>query len=334
MLEISRLGWFTGAADGREIVTHSGATRGFASFAGCDCNARVGVVVLSNACARGGVDDIGVHLLNPKAAIANPEAPKERAAIRIDPEILDQYIGRYQVTPNLIFEITRDGGRLFAQGFTGVGPLPRFELFAEGENQFFARVSESRITFEADANGDARGLILNRAGRAIWRRRDCRELVAEVGQGNDLSALHRGFVGADPGAGPVDGLVDVREGRPVFNDARDEFVDEVWVRATVSAALREGEVRVLFVVNAFGGEALNFFREQAGVIGDRDFFRRLAAVKDRLLILHERPLKRGLAAVDVDTLDVLARGFKQRARDFERELLIADLEERTFDRER
>ena len=86
-----------------------------------------------------------------------------------DPRLLDNYTGRYQVAPNLIFEITRDGDRLFAQGSAQVNgealALPKFELFAEGEKNFFARVADNQITFETGAEGRATSLILHRAGR-------------------------------------------------------------------------------------------------------------------------------------------------------------------------
>jgi serine-type D-Ala-D-Ala carboxypeptidase/endopeptidase len=73
------------------------------------------------------------------------------------------------VTPDLIFEITRDGDRLFAQGFaqlTGQAiVLPKFEVFAESERKFVARVSNNQITFETGPDGRATSLILHRAGR-------------------------------------------------------------------------------------------------------------------------------------------------------------------------
>ena len=167
------LAWFVSSTDGREIVTHSGATGGFASFAGYDPKERIGVVVLSNASTRGGVDDIGMHLLNPDAPLANLEPPSRHQEIPIDPKLLHQYTGRYRVTPNLVFEITCDGNRLFAQGFAqfphqrpgDLTGLPKFELFAEGEKNFFARVSDSQIAFETGPDGRARSLILRRGGR-------------------------------------------------------------------------------------------------------------------------------------------------------------------------
>jgi hypothetical protein len=163
------LAWFLYSADGRELAVHDGATTGFCSFIGYDPKERIGVVLLSNTSTRSGVVDIGLHLLNPKVPLANPEPPKQRTEIPIDPKLLDNYTGRYQVTPNLIFEITRDGDRLFAQGFAQVNGqtmvLPKFELFAEGEKKFFAKVADNQITFETGPEGRATGLVLHRAGR-------------------------------------------------------------------------------------------------------------------------------------------------------------------------
>jgi len=167
------LGWFIYSPDGREIAVHNGGTGGFRSYAGYDQKERIGVVVLSNASTLIGVDDIGIHLLNPKAPLANPEPPAEHTEIHIDPKLLDNYIGRYQVTPQLVLEITRDGDRLFAQGFAQLPQnragdptgLPKFELCAEGENKFFATVTDLQTTFETAPDGRATGLILHKAGR-------------------------------------------------------------------------------------------------------------------------------------------------------------------------
>jgi len=167
------LGWIIFSTDGREFALHNGATGGFCSFVGYDPKERIGIVVLSNAFTPSGVEDIGLHLLNPKLPLANPEPRKQHTEIHIDPKLLDNYIARYQVTPNLILEITRDGDRLFAQAFIQLphnrpGDLtgqPKFELFAEGEKNFFARVADNQITFETGPDGRATSLILHRAGR-------------------------------------------------------------------------------------------------------------------------------------------------------------------------
>jgi CubicO group peptidase (beta-lactamase class C family) len=173
MLEVRRplgkanigLGWFIFPTDGREIAMHDGGTGGFCSFVGYDPEQRIGVVVLSNAFTPSGVVDIGLHLLNPKSPLANPEPPKQRTGIHIDPKLLDNYTGRYQLTPNLIFEVTRDGDRLFGQTFAQATAGPKFELFAEAEKNFFARVADNQFTFETGPEGRATSLIVHKAGR-------------------------------------------------------------------------------------------------------------------------------------------------------------------------
>jgi CubicO group peptidase (beta-lactamase class C family) len=175
MLEVRRpvgkieigLAWFINSIDGREIALHDGGTIGFCSFAGYDAEERIGVVVLSNTLSN--VDDIGFHLLNPKAPLRNPEPPKQHTEIPIDPKLLDNYTGRYQLAPDRILEIIRDGDRLFAQGSAEANgqPVlgPKFEMFAESEKTFFVKATGSQITFETGPEGRATSLIMQRVGR-------------------------------------------------------------------------------------------------------------------------------------------------------------------------
>ena len=152
-----------------DIAWHDGGTAGFCSWVSYDLKQRIGVVVLFNAFTPSGVADIGMHLLNPKFPLANPEpakqqALKEHTGIHLDPHLLDNYTGRYQL-PDRIFEITRDGDRLFVQTFTPAIVGPRFELFAESEKNFFVKVTNSQITFETGPEGRATSLIVHRPSR-------------------------------------------------------------------------------------------------------------------------------------------------------------------------
>ena len=173
MLEVRRrhgqteigLGWMISSTHDRRIAVHDGGTGGFRSWVGYDPKERIGVVVLSNASTLIGGFDIGIHLLDAKWPLANPEAPQERTEVAVDPRLLDHYTGRYQVTPNLILEITRDGDRLFAQAFVQTNTGPKFELFAESTNKFFAKVSDKQIAFDTGPDGRATSLMLYAAGR-------------------------------------------------------------------------------------------------------------------------------------------------------------------------
>ena len=112
-----------------------------------------------------GVDDIGLHLLDAKAPLAPPA--KEHTQVKVDPKIYDGYVGTYQLAPNFIITITRDGDHLFAQA-TG---QPKFEIFPESERDFFLKVVDAQITFETDSTGRATELILHQNGRDVHGKR-------------------------------------------------------------------------------------------------------------------------------------------------------------------
>jgi len=149
---------------GGSVIWHNGGTGGYRSFIGYDPKTRIGVVVLANAETAAGVDDIGLHLLNPKAPLLGAAAfqpPKERKEVAVDPKLFDKYAGRYQLAPNFILTITREGDHLFAQA-TG---QPKFELFAESEKEYFLKVVDAQISFDADSGGAVNQLVLHQAGQ-------------------------------------------------------------------------------------------------------------------------------------------------------------------------
>lgn len=157
-LEIA-LGWHILSVRGRrEIAWHNGGTGGYGSFLGFDPKARTGVVVLSNMSTDAGVDDIGLHLLDSSFPLNLP--PKVRTEVAVSPEVFDRYVGRYERTPRFILSVTREGDRLFVQA-TG---QQRFELFAEGDRDFFLKEVDAQITFEGDPPGKAARLVLHQGG--------------------------------------------------------------------------------------------------------------------------------------------------------------------------
>jgi CubicO group peptidase (beta-lactamase class C family) len=156
-LEIA-LGWHIFAGNGKEIIWHNGGTGGYRSFMGYDPAARIGVVALSNAETNVGVDDIGRHLLDASVPLTKPPAqPKE---VKVDPKLFDGYIGAYQMTPAFALTVTREGDHLFVQA-TG---QPKFEIFPEGDRDYFLKVVDAKITFVTDSQGRATELILHQGG--------------------------------------------------------------------------------------------------------------------------------------------------------------------------
>lgn len=152
------LGWHILTRDGHEIVWHNGGTGGFRSFIGFERKTGTGVVVLSNAETLAGVDDIGQHLLNSNAPLWQP--PKEHKQVAVDPKIFDGYVGQYQLAPQFVLTITREGAQFFVQA-TG---QPKLEIFPESERDYFLKAVDAQITFETDGQGRATTLVLHQNG--------------------------------------------------------------------------------------------------------------------------------------------------------------------------
>ncbi|HYC59303.1 MAG TPA: serine hydrolase [Thermoanaerobaculia bacterium] len=87
-------------------------------------------------------------------------APKQRTEIAIDPALIPLYVGRYQLAPTFILDITRDGNHLFVQATA----QPKFELFAETQRDFFLKDVDAQVTFVLEGPGPAPKIILHQGG--------------------------------------------------------------------------------------------------------------------------------------------------------------------------
>lgn len=87
---------------------------------------------------------------------------KEETPIKVDPKILDAYVGEYDLngTPTVI---SREDDRLYIQ----VAGQPKFELFPRSDTEFFLKVVVADINFIKDESGKATKAILNQGGMKI-----------------------------------------------------------------------------------------------------------------------------------------------------------------------
>lgn len=82
---------------------------------------------------------------------------------KIDPAMLSQYTGEYELAPGFTITITTELDKLFAQA-TG---QQQFELFAEKTDIFFLKVVEAQIKFIRNDKGLVESLILYQNGQEI-----------------------------------------------------------------------------------------------------------------------------------------------------------------------
>ena len=150
------LNWHIRSVGDERIIWHNGGTAGFRTFIGFDPDKGVGAVVLTNS--GHGADDIGLHLINPEVPLA--PAPLERVEVEVAEDVLQTYVGEYELAPTFSIVVTLEDGSLFAQA-TGQATVA---MFAESETEFFLRVVDAQVTFERDTHGVVTGLILHQAG--------------------------------------------------------------------------------------------------------------------------------------------------------------------------
>ena len=103
------------------------------------------------------------HILHRQSGrILKAPKLKEETSIKVDPKILDTYVGEYDLngTPAMI---TKEDDRLYIQ----VTGQPKVELFPRSETEFFLKVAVADIKFVKDDSGKVTKAILNQSGMTI-----------------------------------------------------------------------------------------------------------------------------------------------------------------------
>ncbi len=214
--------WHIQTKDGNSIIWHNGGTGGYRTFMGFDPKSRVGVVVLSNISTAAGPDDIGRHLLDASYPLDKVEPVKEHKEVTVDAKVFDNYVGAYQLAPNAILTVMRDGDQLFTQ-LTG---QPKFQVFPEGEGNFFLKVVDAQLTFNTDSQGKATEVMLHQNGRNTTAKR-----IDETQAAALLAAVAKRFKDQTAAAGSetalrsmIDGM---RLGEPKYELMSPGFADVI-----------------------------------------------------------------------------------------------------------
>ena len=93
--------------------------------------------------------------------------PPERTAVKLDPKVYDQYVGQYELAPNFVLTVTKEGEKLMGQA-TG---QPKFELLAESEIGFFIKDISALFIFMRGQSGEIERMITVQDGRIIAGKR-------------------------------------------------------------------------------------------------------------------------------------------------------------------
>ncbi len=93
-----------------------------------------------------------------------PRPPlKQHKRVVIAQGILDRYVGRYVIPPNVTLTIFREGDHLSIQE----NDEPKQDLLPESEIDFFSSASDDTCTFQLDSRGKVAALILHADGKDL-----------------------------------------------------------------------------------------------------------------------------------------------------------------------
>ncbi|GAB4014930.1 hypothetical protein GCM10028773_03190 [Spirosoma koreense] len=94
------------------------------------------------------------------------QLPKNRKTIRLDENILSQYVGKYRLDPKRILSITLEKGTLFLQ----VTGQDKFEIYPETETDFFLKAVDAQLTFHKNEVGQVSQVVVHQNGDVIAKR--------------------------------------------------------------------------------------------------------------------------------------------------------------------
>ena len=92
-----------------------------------------------------------------------PETMQQATAVKVSPQILNAYVGEYEIAPNQIVTITLEGDKLMGV-MTG---QPKVELSPASETRFVVKEANAEVNFFKDEQGRVTHLILRFNGEEM-----------------------------------------------------------------------------------------------------------------------------------------------------------------------
>ena len=133
-----------------ETEFFSEATQGDLEFVMDEQEEVTGVVL-----ERGG-EEVTARRLSP-----DEEASALRTEVSVPLDILEAYVGTYELSEDVEFDVSIKDGTLMVK-ITG---QPEFPVFPESETDFFYKVIDARISFSRDSQGSVFALTLHQDGK-------------------------------------------------------------------------------------------------------------------------------------------------------------------------
>ncbi len=154
-------GWGIVNVFNHKMIAHSGEIDGFSSNISRFINDDISIIILSNF-EHTPINRINKDLI---AIVFNEKytVPEIIKTIKLSENILQVYVGKYELKPGLNFNILCSEGRLFCQP-TG---QPKLELVPISESEFIFKEVEAKISFSKNINQEIDKLFFHQGDQKI-----------------------------------------------------------------------------------------------------------------------------------------------------------------------
>jgi len=155
------LGLAIGGSPENPYFTHDGVDAGFENVLIAYEQGGNGAVAMTNA--QGGLELAGALIGSIAKVYDWPDLqPIVRTAIKLDPSILAACAGVYEIDsdPKFSLDIRSENGQLVVHSPS----RPKYQLFPESQNEFFAKVISTEFEFLRDGSGRVAHLVLHHGG--------------------------------------------------------------------------------------------------------------------------------------------------------------------------
>jgi enterochelin esterase family protein len=109
-----------------------------------------------------------------------------RQTTKVDPRLLDTYVGQYELAPKLLLTLRRETHHLMAQ-ITG---QPWIVVYAENDTRFFWKVVPAQFTIQKDKDGKVEGLLFEQGKVKLHAKRVSGELPKDVELPEPKDVIH------------------------------------------------------------------------------------------------------------------------------------------------
>ncbi len=146
--------------DGAKYFEHGGVDEGFISQYYGSLEDGNGLVIMVNTANGGSLIPEIVNSIAKVYGFRDLNHSKVIKTVVVPDSVLQSYTGQYELAPQFIVTITKEGSNLFGQA-TGQGKVA---IFPESQSKFFLKVEDAEVEFVKDDKGQVIKLLLYQNG--------------------------------------------------------------------------------------------------------------------------------------------------------------------------